>query len=151
MREWNGMLKTSATGPTSKCAKSVLKKLLMTKKRRIIALSKRPFCECAACLKMRMLNEKLHMQSRFSKRTSRWPSRSDRERQPGQLIKNHRTKLRRPWQITTRFSNWMAQLEELTIGSEFSLIKSIIESLKLAQPKINLSRRLRIRSYLDKG
>ena len=88
------MLKTSATGPTSKCAKSVLNRLLTMKKRRIIALSKRPFCGCAACLKMTWLNEKLHMQSRCSKRTSRWPSRSDSERKPGQPIKNHRTKLR---------------------------------------------------------
>ena len=88
------MLKTSATGLTSKCEKNAHKKPLRMKKKKIIAHSRRPFCGCEACSKMSKISEKLLINRLLCKRTSRWPSRSVSERKPGLPTKNHRTKLR---------------------------------------------------------
>ena len=105
MKEWCWMLKTSATGLTSKCVKNAHKKPLMMKKRKTMLLSKRPFCGCAACSKMNVIRQRLHMHSRLWERTSRWPYRSVSERKLGLLIKKHRTKLRSLWPTITRCLN----------------------------------------------
>ena len=118
MIEWDLTLRIKEIGPISRRESTRLPLRKRQKRTRHTLLRKKLSSECAACLTMRWLKERLTTPSRSKWRISVWPKRRETARLPGEATKSLTIRLKQPSQTTTRCSNWMEQSAELTTTDE---------------------------------